>query len=193
MIKRNFAVLVVAGLVLGGGALALAQGPPDRPGTEPGAARGRADREAERQAFRDCRQRAGQDQAARRQCRQQFGPGKHGGGPLRRVVHGDLVVQGDDGQFENVTVDRGAVNEATDTSKLVLDRPDGKQVTFELTTETRYRGVEGAAQLRKGQPAMVTSRDGKALTVGQRDPNKGAGKGPGGPGNNQAPPGVPND
>ena len=101
-----------------------------------------------------------------------------GPGPLRRAVHGDLVVRGQDGRFESLTFDRGTVNEATDTSKLVLDRPDGKQVTLELTSETRYRGMEGAAQVREGQPAVATSRDGNALSVRQRDPSKGPGKKP---------------
>ncbi len=169
MIKRNIAVLLVAGLVLGGGGLALAQGQPDRPSAE-----GRPDREA----FKQCRQRAGEDQAARRACRQQFGRDKRAPGPLGRAVHGDLVVRGEDGQFENLTFDRGTVNGATDASRLVLDRPDGKQVTLELTAETRYRGVDGAAQLREGERAMATSRDGKALSVHQRRPHAGPGKGP---------------
>jgi hypothetical protein len=129
MIKRNVAVLLVAGLVLGGGGVALAEA-------------------------------------------------RHAPAPLRRAVHGDLVVRGQDGRFESLTFDRGTVNEATDTSKLVLDRPDGKQVTLELTAETRYRGVEGAAQLREGERAMATSRDGKALSVRQGGPNKGPGKKP---------------
>ncbi len=99
-------------------------------------------------------------------------------GPLRRAVHGDLIVRGPDGRFESLTFDRGTVNEATDTSTLVVDRPDGKQVTLELTVETRYRGVEGAAQVREGERAVVTSRDGKALSVRQGGPNKGPGKRP---------------
>lgn len=169
MFKRNFAILLVAGLVLGGGAMALAQGQPERPG-EPDAAQPGADREARRQELWNCLQSAGQDEAARRRCREQLGVGRHGGGPLRRAVHADLVVRGRDGKFENVTLDRGRVNDATDASRVVLDRPDGKQVSLQLTAETRYRGVQGAAQLRKGEAATVTSRDGKALTVGQRGP-----------------------
>ncbi|MDQ3569375.1 MAG: hypothetical protein M3396_01880 [Actinomycetota bacterium] len=205
MIKRNIAILLVAGIVLGGGALALAQGPPDRSTVEPSAAQAPDDRKAARQARREaarkCMQDAGEDLARRQQCRQQFKAGKAGkgawGGPLRRAVHGDLVVGGADGRFEKLVFDRGTLNQASDATKIVIDRPDGQQVTLALTDQTRYRGVQGANQLRKGEPAVVTSRDGKALTVAQRDPNqsgqKGADRGGNRGGNKQGPPGVPND
>ena len=191
MIKRNLAVLLVAGLVLGGGALALAQGQPDRPTVEPGS-QGTPDRQARRQAARECLQRAGQDEEARRKCREEHGR-MRGGALLKNAVHGELIVRGDDGRFENVVFDRGTVNGASDASKVVIDRPDGKQVTIQLTAQTRYRGVADAGQLRKGEPAMVVSRDAKALMVAQRDPSRDPSRaGPKG-GNNQAPPVVPND
>ena len=194
MIKRNFAVLLVAGLVLGGGALALAQGQPDRPSPEqggPGAGPPGPDPQARRQAARECLRKAGQDEAARRRCREQFGKGPHGGGLLGRAVHGDLIVRGEDGRFENVSFDRGTVHPDSDGSKIVIDRPDGQKVTLQLTPETRYRGVDGAAQLAEGRPAMVTSRDGKALMVAQRDgPGDGPEEGPGA-GNKNGPPAVP--
>ncbi|MDP8992322.1 MAG: hypothetical protein M3N31_04610 [Actinomycetota bacterium] len=162
MIKRNFAVLLVTGLVLGGGALALAQGQPDRPSPEQGGP-----------------------------GREQFGKGGHGAGFIGRAVHGDLVVRGEDGKFENVSFDKGTVHADSDGSKVVIDRPDGKQVTLELTPETRYRGVAGAAQLREGRPAMVASRDGKALMVAQRMGQRdGPEEGPGA-GNKNGPPAVP--
>ena len=206
MIKRNVAILLVTGIVLGGGALALAQGPPDRPTAEPAAGQAAGDRKAERQARREaarkCMQDAGEDQAKRQQCREQFKAGKGArGGPLRRAVHGDLIVGGEDGKFENLVFDRGLVNQASDATKVVIDRPDGQQVSLALTAETRYRGVRDAGQLRKGEPAVVTSRDGKALTVAQPDPdktgprggNKGGNWGGNKGGNKQAPPGVPKD
>lgn len=165
MTKRNVAIALVAAVVLGGGALALAQGEPDRPSTEPGPAAGPVHRRA----------------------------GGRAGGPLRRAVHGDLVVRGEGGKFETVTFDRGEVDPSSDGGKVVIERPDGPKVTLQLTPETRYRGVRDATRLRKGEPAVVTSRDGKALTVAQRDPDK---VGPGNrsrAGNKDAPPGVPND
>jgi hypothetical protein len=166
VIKRNLAVVLVAGIVLGGGALALAQGPPERPSTGPAPAQAPGD----------------------------HGKGPRGrGGPLGRAVHGDLVVPTEDGGYEKVAFDRGTVDAASDGAKVVINRPDGQKVTLELTQETRYRGVAGADQLRDGQLAVVTSKEGKALTVAQRDPARpGPGKGPGG-GNKGRLPGVPND
>jgi hypothetical protein len=194
MIRRNIAVFLVAATVLGGGALALAQGQPERPTTEPGSSKAPADpqvdRQARREAARKCRESAGEDRAKRQQCRQQFKQGRgKGGGPLRRAVHGDLVVPAEGGAFEKVTFDRGKVSQSSDPGRIVIDRPDGQQVTLALTPETRYRGIEGADQLRKGQNAVVTSRDGKALTVAQRDPGK---TGPRS-GNKEGGPGVPHD
>lgn len=199
MIKRNIAVLLVAGIVFGGGALALAQGQPERPTTEQGSAQSPGDRQAQRQARREeakqCLEDAGGDRAKRQQCRDRFkdgrgkdGRGKDGGGPLRRAVHGDLVVRGEGGAFEKVAFDRGKVSQTSDAGRVVIDRPDGQQVSLGLTPETRYRGVQDANQLRKGENAMVTSRDGNALTVAQRNPNE---TGPG-TGNKEGGPGVPN-
>jgi len=88
-----------------------------------------------------------------------------------------------------VAFDRGKVNETSDGGKIVIDRPDGQHVTLALTPETKYHGIQDASQLRKGEPAAVTSRDGKALTVAQRDPDKTSP----GAGNKDGGPGVPND
>lgn len=209
MIKRNLSVLLVAGIVLGGSALALAQSQPERPTVEPGSPQAPADRQAERKAERKARREeakkclevAGEDQTKRQECRDRFkghkgpdgrgkdGMGKDGRGPLGRAVHGDLVVPGEGGAFEKVAFDRGKVSQSSDAGRIVIDRPDGQQVSFELTPETRYRGVQDANRLRKGENAMVTSRDGKALTVTQRDPGK---TGPGS-GNKEGGAGVPID
>lgn len=171
MLKRNVAIVLVAALVLGGSALALAQGGPPRPTAEPGGKQGGADRQARRWALRQCLDRAGQDEEARRRCQAEHG--KVGPGVLRRAVHGDLIVRGEDGSFQTVAFDRGMVNQATDGARIVLDRPDGKQATLQLTADTRYRGVGDAGALRKGQPAMVVSRDGKAVVVAQRSGDHG--------------------
>ena len=209
MIKRNLSVLLVAGIVLGGSALALAQSPAGASHSGTGLAQAPADRQAERKAERKarreeakkCLEGAGEDQTKRQECRDRFkghkgpdgrgkdGMGKDGRGPLGRAVHGDLVVPGKGGAFEKVAFDRGKVSQSSDAGRIVIDRPDGQQVSFELTPETRYRGVQDANQLRKGENAMVTSRDGKALTVTQRDPGK---TGPGS-GNKEGGAGVPID
>ena len=110
-----------------------------------------------------------------------------GGGPLARAVHGNLIVRAQDGTFENVAFDRGTLTAVSDSS-LTLQRPDGVDVTVKLDGDTRYRGVENAAALRKGEPAAVVSKDGTARVVMQRDPDAPArrpGEGrrrPGGPG-----------
>ena len=171
MLKQKLGALIVAGLVLGGGAVALAQtdgAPPQAPGAE----EGRAERQGE---LRNCREEAAQDDEARRRClegRRRHGPGLHA---FRRAVHGDLVVRGEEGGFEQRTFDRGTVDAATTDQRIVLTRPDGPTVSFELTGDTDYHGVDGGGAIRKGEPAMVVSEGGKALHVGQRP----AGEGPG--------------
>ncbi len=174
MIKRNVALLLVLGIVLGGGALAVAQGQPERPTTEPE----KAQPPGEQLEGPKGRHGRGRD-----------GGRKGGGGQLRRAVHGELVVPAEGGAFEKVTFDRGRVSQSSDGGRIVIDRPDGQQVSLALTPETRYRGIQDANQVRKGANAMVTSRDGRALTVTQRDPGKTAP----GTGNKQGGPGVPFD
>lgn len=214
MLKRNAAVILVAGLVLGGGALAWANGGPARPTllaatqatdstdptTPPSSAPATAqERKARREALRTCLQQAGEDKEARRGCFKTAGvrPGHgarkgHGlagaAGLLGRAVHGSVVVPGADGGWQTVTFDRGEVDEATDGSHIVLDRPDGPEVTLALTADTRYHGIAGAGAIEEGRPATVVSRDGKALHVVQKDPARSHG-----PGNNDKPAGVPHD
>lgn len=144
MLKRNAAIILIAGLVVGGGALAYAEGSPSRP-TVSTAASGSASAQA----------RAG-GRAHR--------PGM---GILRRTVHGDLVVRGQ-GQFQNVTFDRGKLT-AKDGNTLTIARPDGVNVTVTVTDSTKYRGVSGLDELQTGRPTVVVSKDGQALMVGQRD------------------------
>ena len=206
MFKRNFAVIVVAGLVLGGGAVALAGGGPERPTlvaaqtgeTPPSTAP--ADRRAQAQALRDCLRQAGEDDAARRTCLESAAPGvrhglKHrrgGGGPLDlplgRAGHGTAIVPDGNGGWHEVTFDRGTVDEATDGSKIVLDRADGQTATLALTADTKYHGVADAAAIVEGRPALVVSKDGKALHVAQKDPDRRHG-----PGNKAPAPGVERD
>lgn len=196
MLKRNLPILLVAGLVLGGAAVAWAGGDPARPtlvaaaaqegstsSTTPPARLTPEERQAKMQALRDCLQKAGQDDTARRACVQAAGlpkprpggdhhkPGGPGPGPgfgaLGRAVHGTVVVPGENNTWQTVTFDRGKVGAATDTSKIVLERPDGQTVTLALTADTKYHGIDGAGAIQKGQPALVVSKDGKATQVVQ--------------------------
>lgn len=184
---------------------------------EPGPAGGQApddqERRARRAALRTCLQQAGEDRPARRACfaragagarpgsaegsdgRHHRGPGAfHRGlpGALGRAVHGTVIVPDGAGGFEEVTFDRGRVDAASDSSKIVLDRPDGPEVSLALTPDTKYHGIDNAGALVDGRPALVVSRDGKALHVMQKVPRPPAHGGKDG-GNNQAPPVVPND
>src|SRR4051794_1769392 len=140
MLKRNFAILVLAATLVGGGAVAWAQNGDSSP-TAP-------------------------TQGAQAPNGQQGGPrsrhGRASAGVLARAVHGDLVVRGKDGNFENVTYDRGTLDGVSGDT-LTLTRPDGKKVSVKLTSDTKYRGVASASELKAGKPTVATSRDGQAL------------------------------
>jgi hypothetical protein len=153
MLKRNLAVLVLTGAVLGGGAFAWAQTGDSSP-TPPTTAT-----------------------SAQQAPAQQGQRGQRANGILRRVVHGDLIVRGKDG-FQNVTYDRGK-EDGVSNGTLTITRPDGKKVSVKLTGDTKYKGVKDASQLQAGKPTLVVSKDGNALIVGQRSGNKN-GSAPGG-------------
>ena len=194
MLKRNIAVVIVVGVALAGAAVAWAGGSPARPTVlaaaqtdpstpAPPSTEAPADLKARREALRACVERAGEDREARRACQRAAGPGvrqRHGRGPRRggpahllgRAVHGTVVVPDGNGGWQTVTFDRGRVDQATDGSRIVLDRPDGQTVTLALTPETRYHGIENAGQVAEDRPAVVVSRDGKALDVLQKDPSR---------------------
>ena len=147
MLKRNLAVLVLATVLIGGGAFAWAQtsdGSSSAPTTAPNG--------------QEARPRSGERR-----------------GLLRRVVHGDLIVRGDGG-FQNVTYDRGK-EDGVSGDTLTITRPDTKKVNVKLTSDTKYRGVKDASQLQAGKETLVVSKDGKALIVGQRAGNGGQGQG----------------
>ena len=153
MLKRNLAVLILAAVLLGGGALAWAQ-------TSDGSSSAPTVTPTTQQA--------------------PDGNGRQGGrraGLLRRVVHGDLIVRGKDG-FQNVTYDRGKEDGVSDNT-LTITRPDGKKVSVKLTSDTKYKGVKDASELQAGRPTLVVSKDGNALIVGQRSGDRN-GSGPGG-------------
>ena len=140
MLKRNLAALVLAAVLLGGGAIAWAQtgdGSSSAPTTTAPKAQGAPERGGHREY-----------------------------GLLRRVVHGDLIVRGKDG-FQNVTYDRGT-EDGVSGDTLTITRPDGKKVSVKLTSDTKYKGVKDRSELQAGKPTIVVSKDGNALVVGQR-------------------------
>ena len=155
-VKRNIAAVIVAATVMGLGAVAWAQETPDP--TVGGPAVSEA-QEAPNVPDGDRPHPGPMGRMGRRH---------HGPGPMGRAVHGDLIVRTKDGTFENVTFDKGQVV-SHDGGKIVLKRPDSDtNVTITLTDDTRYRGVENASEIRDGERAVVVSKDGKAVSVGQR-------------------------
>ena len=148
MLKRNLAVLVLVGALLAGGAYAWAQ----TSDTSPAAP-------TTTQQSSTAGPKSGQQAPAGAR-------GQRAKGLLRRVVHGDLIVRGKDG-FQNVTYDRGT-EDGVSNNTLTITRPDGKQVSVKLTSDTKYRGVKDASELQAGKQTLVLSKDGNALMVGQR-------------------------
>ena len=136
--KKTLASAIVALAVVGGGAAAYAQ-------EDPGPSAG-----------------AGADATATATA-----PARAHHPRLRhRTVHGDLTVRTRDG-FKEITVDRGKLT-AVEGSTLTVTRPDGPVVTFTVDDQTRYRGVDGVAELQVGKPVLVVSHDGVAKGVAQR-------------------------
>ena len=152
MMKRNVAAVLVAGLVLGGGATAYAAGP----------ARG-ARRECVAQLKAAGQRRGPEARQALRTCMADAGLAKLGAaGLFERAVHGDLVVRAKGG-FQTYTFDKGKVESASADS-ITLTRPDGQQVTLSITADTRHRG---AWPPQAGKPAVVVSQSGRAVLVAQ--------------------------
>ena len=93
-------------------------------------------------------------------------PGHDHRGPLRRAVHGDLIVRTKAG-FENVSVDRGKVTAAS-ASSITIERPDGLSVTKAVTSATKFRGVDSAEHVERGKGALVVSKGDTAVLIAQR-------------------------
>lgn len=139
MLKRHVGLLLTIGLVLAGGAVAVAQSDPQRPALESAKHGPRGQK--------------------------QHRPGDN---VLGRAVHGDIVVRTGEDTFDTVTFDRGEVDESTTDGQIVINRPDGATVRVALTDDTKYKGVEGVDGIREGAPALVVHKDGQARTVAQR-------------------------
>lgn len=108
----------------------------------------------------------------RRHLRRRFAAGEgahpgHGFRGLRAGIHGDLIVPDGEGGWQEVAFDKGTVV-SVDADHLVLRRPDDVTVGVDLTGDTTYKGVEGWDAIQTDRAAIVFSRDGDALAVGQR-------------------------
>ncbi|MDQ1401976.1 MAG: hypothetical protein QOG03_292 [Actinomycetota bacterium] len=192
MLKRNLALIVVGGLLLGGVAVAWANGPAVRPSMSTSLAAAQAAANdpstapADRQALRDQLRQCMQDRRAARQAGSAAAPstacqdlkaklkGLHGmkrrGAALfARADHGTFDIKNDSGQFVTYTFDKGTVAAGTSASQVVIDRPDGQSVTLKLDGSTKFKGIASGADLKQGQEALVVSKDGTATLVAQRD------------------------
>lgn len=179
MLKQRIATLLVGGLVLGGGAIALAETNPADP--KVGSGRGIAPSEApagDRGAARACIEahKANADAEPSAECkalREQLGKRGHreghrpGAGLLRRGIHGEVIVEQEDGGFETLEFDKGTLTSA-DGGSVVLERADRVTVRVETNEATKFKGVEGADELRTGDKVFVVSKDGVARLVAQR-------------------------
>ena len=155
MMRQRIAAVLVAALGLAGGAAAWAQADPEDPHVQ--------NTQAQAQAQED-----GDEQAPPAEGRRRGKPGRH---VLGRAIHGDLIVRGEDGAWENVAVDRGTVTNITESS-IEIERPDGQKVTAALDDNTRYGPDRDRTDIQTGQPAMVVQKDGKAVAVLQKDPDR---------------------
>jgi hypothetical protein len=86
----------------------------------------------------------------------------------KRSVHAEFVVRTKDG-FETIDVDRGQLT-SKDGNTLHVHRPDGADVTVNVTDATKFRGVDNADGLQTGKPVVVVSKGGNAVAVAQRAP-----------------------
>jgi hypothetical protein len=84
-------------------------------------------------------------------------------GVLKGAIHGDLLVQNEDGSTRTVTFDRGKVT-AVDGSSISIERPDGASVSKTLTDQTAFNGKD-RDELQAGVGVIVISDGGTAQRV----------------------------
>lgn len=162
VLKRNLAFAIVAITVVGGGAIAYANGAPARPTLEPSSALA-----AQESAQEDPPPADNGEGATPARPRREIRKHRGAHGPLGRAIHGDLIVRTEDGTFANVTFDKGILS-AVSEGELTLKRADGVDVTVKLDDNTQYKGVENAGGLEVAKHVIVRSKQGSATDVGQR-------------------------
>ena len=160
MMRERIAAVLVAALGLTGGAAAWAQADPEDPQV------GGTQTQAQQAQPQETQPQEGDEPPAQGEGSRKRGPG--GPGLLGRAIHGNLIVRGEDGAWQNVIVDRGTVT-AINEASIEIERPDGQKVTAALDENTRYGPDRDRTDIKTGQPAMVVQKDGKALMVAQKD------------------------
>jgi hypothetical protein len=102
--------------------------------------------------------------------------GRKGAGPFARVVHGDAVVPAQNGQFVNVTFDRGVVQSVqgnTLTLKEGTNNATYKTVTLTIPADAKIRDNKQPAQLsdvKPGQRAAVLLGPGHDRVIARNAP-----------------------
>jgi hypothetical protein len=158
--KRTAALAVVAATVFSAGAYAWAESQPQDPQiTTP-----------QQQAQQQAQQATPQHERPRLRQWARRHPGQ--AALLHRAAHADLVVKDRSGAWVTVQYDRGTLK-ATGDHSLTIERPDGKTVTVKVDDATRYRGIDGFAEVQTGEPLIVVAKDGVATVVAQRTGNAG--------------------
>lgn len=136
--RRLIAVLVVAATVAAGG-YAYAESQPPDPAT------------------------AGTDRPALERPAARDGAGRN---PLRRAIHGDLLLAEPGGGTREVTFDRGRITSISEGS-ITIERPDGQSVSAGLTPDTKFNGTP-RSELTSGTPVLVVQAGGQAVQVVSR-------------------------
>jgi hypothetical protein len=195
MLKRNAALIIVGLLLVGGAAVAWANGPAARPVVSAQLAAAQqtandpttssADREALKAQMRQCMQ----ERRAARQSGSAAAPSQacqdlrtklqglrglkglrgRGAALFARADHGTFDIKDKSGTFVTYTFDKGPVGAGTSPSQVVINRPDGQTVTLKIDASTKFKGIASAANLTQGQPALVVSKGGTATLIAQRD------------------------
>jgi hypothetical protein len=86
---------------------------------------------------------------------------------LTHVIHGEFEVKDKSGQIVTLDADTGTLTQATAASVTVA-RQDGKTVTIELSSTTRYGKGHTESNLQTGKGVLVLSKAGTAVAVLQR-------------------------
>src|SRR4051794_10506214 len=87
----------------------------------------------------------------------------------KRSVHGEFVVKTKNG-FETFDADKGT-DVAAPAGSVSVHRADGPTVTVKVTSDTKFRGIKSAADIRAGKGIVVISKGGNAVLVAQRNGN----------------------
>jgi hypothetical protein len=86
---------------------------------------------------------------------------------LERTIHGEFEIKDKAGQIVTLDADTGTLTAANATSVTVA-RADGKSVTIDVSSTTRYGKGKTESDLQTGKDVLVVSRAGTAVAVLQQ-------------------------